>query len=338
MAFTALKAAGGGELIIDPGEYDLGTLTGFASAFQVYDLHDTTILGYGARFKMQTVVTQQSNVPTFFWFQNPQDVTVKGLSFYDSGTNLAINWQGAQCLIVGVSEPHSGFRTFDCTADNVLMFVGVHENGTTQYNFQNLDIRGTVRNSYYGVNSNYSGSNSRVELDCFNVRRATIMYSVRNWEIIVRGHSDGNGYGSNGFVELALDYGNVSNVRVHLTMTGNISNYYGMVHLYNQGPTENNVVTQNVSCTVDYNNVTTGGCSMYILDHEYPPGTILPTSPRTYRRVNLAGSVIGGNFTGKIIHHPTISTGLNNGIYVSRNLAAMQQNLFGLPRYFHIAR
>lgn len=338
MAFSALKAAGGGELIIDPGEYDLDALGGFAAAFQVYDLRDTTILGYGARFKMRTVSIQDVNMPTFFWFQNPQNVTVKGLSFIDTGTNLAINWHGAVCLAVGASEPHSGFRTFDCTADNVVMFFGVNENGTTRYNFQNIDIRATVRNSYYGVNASYTGSYSRAELDCTNVRRAVIVYSVRNWDFIVRGHSDGVAYGSNGFVELALDYGNVSNVNVHLTMTGNISNYYGMVHLYNQGPTTSNVSTQNVNCTVDYNNVTTGGCNMYILDHEYPAFTILPASPRTYRRVYLGGSVNGGNFTGKIIHHPTISTGLNNGIYVSRNLAAMQQNLFGLPRYFHIAR
>lgn len=337
MAFTALKSAGGGELIIDPGEYDLGTLTGFETAVQVYDLRDTTILGYGARFRMRTVSTQAVNTPVFFWFQNPQNVTVKGISFYDSGTNLTIEWLGATCLVVGSTEPHSGFKAYDCTADNVVMFFGMNENGI-RFNFENIDIRATVRNSYYGVSVRYNGRLSRAELDCTNVRRAVTVNGIRDWNFIVRGHSDGVAPASNGFVSLALDSANLSNVNVRLTMTGNISNYSGMVHFYNQGPPSSNVSTQNVNCTVDYDNVTTGGCSMYILDHEYPAWTILTSSPRTYRRVNLAGSVTGGNYTGKIIHHPTISTGLNNGIYVSRNLAAMQQNLFGLPRYFHVAR
>ena len=77
---------------------------------------------------------------------------------------------------------------------------------------------------------------------------------------------------------------------------------------------------------------------MYILDHEYPAYTILTTSPREYRRVYLSGSVTGGSLTGKIIHHPTLSTGLNNAIYVSRDIARYQSNLMFLPRYFHLGR
>src|SRR5512140_1356322 len=83
-AFAVLKKAGGGELIVGKGNYSFGDLTGSAAAVQTNDLKNAAISGYGARFRMRTTGSTPPNMPTFFRFVNPENVTIKGLSFADA--------------------------------------------------------------------------------------------------------------------------------------------------------------------------------------------------------------------------------------------------------------
>jgi hypothetical protein len=341
-AFQALKNAGGGTLTVNPGVYNIGNRQDSDGVLAfAQDMDNVTISGYGAKFFMTTT----SGSPVFFQFHNCSNITVKGMSFYDYGCDLKINWKGAICLAVSSNTPHSGFITRDCTAEKVVTFLqSTGQWASTAYSFTGFDIQAKVLNSYYGVNSNHIGSFSKCNLTVENVRRAFISYGCKNWDVVVNAASDGVSPGSNGLIEVVPigQFGSypssqsVENISIDLTVTGNISNYSGMVHFYNQGPLEAPVYTKNVKANVKYNNVITGNCNMFIFDHEYPSPTIPAVSPRTYRQIKLTGSVTGGKFTGKIIHHPTLSSGSENDIDIESNLAVMQNNLSGLPDYFHI--
>jgi hypothetical protein len=330
-AFNQLKNMGGGTLNIAAGTYSLGNQPSEVIVIGVNDLRNVLISGYGAKITMNT--TASTGMPVFLHFQNPNNVTIAGLSFQDFGTNLSVNWKGGVCISVNTTVACSGFKTVDCLAESVGTFW--RSMPSTRYTLTNCDINATVRTAYYGLNCNYNGRFSKCNLNTTNVRRAFIAYGTRDWEIVVNGSADGVALGSNAYLEMVPDaVSPVENVKIYLTMTGNVSKYLGLVHFYHQGPTGTFQYCRNVKAHVVFNNVSGTG-NMFIFDHEYPAGTIPSTTIRSFEQITLTGSINGGSFGGRIISNPSVSSASTNLVNVSSTFSTYQ-NLGALPGYFKV--
>jgi hypothetical protein len=329
-AFAKLKSLGGGTLNVGAGTYNLGNQPSEVDVIAVSDLKNVVISGYGAQLTMNTTAR---GMPVFLSFYNPNNVTVAGMRFYDAGTNLNVEWQGAVCISVDTSVACSGFTTVDCVAENVGTFF--RSMPSANYTGTGFDIQGTVKTAYYGVNCNYNGRFSKCNLTCHNVRRAFIAYGTRDWDITVTGSADGTALGSNAYVCLTLEnQWQVENCTVNLTMSGNARQYLGLVHFYHQGPKSTPYYMRNVTANVTMNNVA-GSTSMFLFDHEPPPyGVIASSTTSTWEQITLTGTVVG-SYAGRIVSNPTVSTGSTNSISVASNLAAME-NMSALPKYFKV--
>src|SRR3569623_792126 len=175
-AYAALKANGGGTLLIPPRIYDLGRHDSDAAAGNATGLNNVTISGYGASLR---ITTTGKAVPAILQFSNCNNITVAGLHFTDPGTDLEVEWKGAACIQVACTKPCSGYKLIDCHGSHVVSLF--HATGGGKFNnylLTNLDIHGSVTDAYYGVNVNYTGRYSKVNLTTNRVRRAYICYGV----------------------------------------------------------------------------------------------------------------------------------------------------------------
>jgi hypothetical protein len=327
-AFARLKSLGGGTLIVPPGTYHIGSYAGTTNAIAVNDLQNVLISAYDAKLTMTTT----SSTPAFLHFENPNNVTVAGMSFFDHGTNLNINWQGGVCISVNTTYARQGFKTVDCLAESVVIFFRTYGN----YTLTGCDINGTVRNSYYGVNPNYNGSFSKCNVTCDRVRRGFLAYGTRNWDVTLKCNSVAGALGSNGFVDFIPDATwPVENCTLHLIVTGDASPYRSYVNFYHQGDAGARQHMRNVKVHVELNNVTGApGAGVFWFIHEPPAVGVASSTIRTWEQMVLSGSVAGA-FAGAIISNPTLSTGTTNLVHVESALAA-HQNMSALPGYFKV--
>jgi hypothetical protein len=324
-AFYLLKSLGGGWLTIPPGTYDLGTHAE-GILIGVKDLENVEISGYGATLEMTTAAR---TITVFLSLLDPSNVTIRGLSFYDHGTDLSVDWQGAVCLDVLTTRPCSGFRTVDCTADHVVNFFRAFAHGANKYTLTGCDLHATVKNSYYGVNIKYNGNLSKCDINCIAVRRGFIGYGVKDWTIAMRCESTDWAGGSNGFISFISSNGESSeNCETSLTVTGSTSSYSALVHYYHQAEGDIEYF-RNIKADVRLNNAT-GGATVFLFDHALESG-VIPTTQRTFDQIILTGSVVG-TYAGKIIENPSISVGTPNDISISSDFTGAQ-NMSELPSY-----
>ena len=336
-AFNRLKSLGGGTLYIAPGTYDLGYQPAEVVVMGVSDLKNVLISAYDAQLTMTT--TASTGMPVFLHFENPNNVTVAGMRFYDYGTNLNINWKGAVCISVNTTVACSGFKTVDCYAESVGTFWRSMPNN--HYTLTNCDINGTIKTAYYGINCNYNGRYSKCNISCENVRRAFIAYGTQNWDIVINGRADGRALGSNAYVSLApTEAQPVRDVTVILKLEGNLSQYGGFVHVYHQGSNGVSQYARNVKAHAVLNNVTGTAGAIFLFDHEPPGGVVLTSTIRTFEQIMLTGEVIG-SYSGPLIRNPSRSTGSTNSISVANNLADLQNRsslpMSSLPEYFSVS-
>lgn len=325
-AFDLLKRAGGGVLFIPPGIYDLGEHGGGIYLIRASDLQNVEISGYGATLQMTTTAVT-TNV--FFNLENPSNVSVRGLSFYDHGTDLSVDWRGAVCFDVYTTRPCSGFRTVDCTADHVLNFFRSFAQGEEKYTLTGCDLNAVVKNSYYGINMKYNGRYSKCNLTCIAVRRGFIGYGVKNWHITMHCNSRDRAKGSNGFINLiTFTEDPAEHSAIKLTVTGSTNPYTALVHFYHQDVGEQQTI-RDISASVDLKQAT-GRATIFLFDHALKTGVKRETT-RTFERITLDGTV-GRRYAGKVIANPSVSTGLTNDIKVSRHLVR-DRDMAALPKY-----
>src|SRR3569623_580223 len=144
-AYSALKANGGGTLLIPPGTYNLGNASAGAVMIRASSLNNVLISGYGATL---TMTTTDVSMPVFLYFSNSSNINIAGLHIPDSGTILGINWKGAICIEFNTTVPTDGAKVVDCSCDSVVTFVKSSGNGGTQnFTLTGLDISGAVNNS-----------------------------------------------------------------------------------------------------------------------------------------------------------------------------------------------
>jgi hypothetical protein len=328
-AFAKLKGLGGGTLTVAAGIYDMGSYTSETTAVNVADLSNVLVSAYGAEVRL---TTNAQVMPVFFNFDNPNNVTIAGMTFRGVNTNLSVNWQGPVCLSVSTSVACSGFKTVDTLADNVVTFFRTYGD----YTMTGFDLSGTVSNSYYGINPNFNGRNSRCDITCNNVRRGFMSYGTQDWNIKMRCNGTAGDLGSNGFIDLSPDDTHeVRNCVVDLTVTGDCSMWTALIHFYNQS--NYGAFTRAVNCKarLTLNNVTAGRCTGFRFTFEDPNAGFIDTSTITgWEQIELTGSVTGA-FAGTLIGNPSISSSPTNSIKVADNLAAMM-NMTTLPKYFTV--
>jgi hypothetical protein len=326
-AFDLLKSLGGGLLTILPGAYDLGTHAEGIYVIGVRDLQNVEISGYGATLEMTTAAR---SITVFLSFLNPSNVTVRGLSFYDHGTDLSVDWQGAICLDVLTTRHCFGFRTVDCIADHVVNFFRSLAYGANTYTLTGCDLHATVKNSYYGVNIRDNGSFSRCDITCIAVRRGFIGYGTKDWTIVMRCDSNDGARGSNGFISLIAYTGASSeNCEISLTVTGSTSSYSALVHYYHQAEGDIEYFRKMKADVRLYN--ASGGATVFLFDHALESG-VISTTQRTFDQIVLTGALVG-TYAGKVIENPSVSIGTPNDIAISSDFT-QGQNMSELPSYF----
>lgn len=332
-AFAALRAQGGGTLLVPAGLYDFGSYENSTSIISVNDLSNIVISAYGATFKATTTAKA---MPHMFYFFNFNNITIAGARFIDPGFNPWVNWKGMYCVGIQASKASRGFRMVNCHAESVVGLFGSHNNASTRQYLADIDIQGEVRNSYKGVGASFIREQVKVNLICHNVRRAFIAYALKNADIRVKISSTANWPGSNGLIALVSGgtaMGNVEDVRVKVDASG-AGIYGGYVHFYHQGP-EADGYMRNINATVNVTNVVNVSSTpnLFIFDHE--TNGVQSRTARVWDRISLHGSVTG-NFSGRIISNPSVSTSLGS-VYVDANLAALA-DISKLPGYFRIKR
>ena len=325
-AFDLLKRMGGGELFIPPGIYDLGEHAGGIYLIHAKDLQNVDISGYGATLQMTTTAV---TINVFFNLENPSNISIRGLRFYDHGTDLSVDWRGAVCLDVYTTRPCFGFRTVDCTADHVLNFFRSFAQGEDKYTLSGCDLNAVVRNAYYGINMKYNGRFSKCNLTCIEVRRGFIGYGVKNWNITMHCNSKDKAKGSNGFINLiTFTEDPTENCVINLTVTGSTNPYTALIHFYHQEIGEQQTI-RDISSSVDLKQAT-GRATIFLFDHALKTGVKRVTT-RTFERITLHGTV-ARKYAGKVIANPSISTGHTNDIRVSRHLVR-DSDMAALPKY-----
>jgi hypothetical protein len=329
-AFDHLKSLGGGTLTIPPGIYYLGNYAEPIYLIGVRDLQNVEISGYGATLEMTTMRGAfWPTVTIFFNLTNPSNVTIRGLKFYDYGTDVSTEWLGAVCVEIVATRPCAGIRIYDCVADHVVAFVRSFGRSETKYLLTGCEFNGTVRNAYYGVCIQYNASFSSCNLDCYAVRRAFIGHDVRNWNITIRATSEDHASGSNGLVCLIpFAGGTVEDCSVALTLFGNIDQYSSLLHFYHQAEGGDGYM-RNIHANVTVNSAIGRG-TLFLFDHALSTG-VVPITSRTWENITLTGN-ISGSYNGRVIANPSVSTGTSNSIRVSSALITAQ-DLALLPQY-----
>lgn len=325
-AFASLVQKGGGTLFIPPGLYDFGAYADSEYIVLGRGLRNLAISAYGATFKAMTMAKV---MPHMFYFVDFNNVTIAGARFTDPGFTPWVDWKGMYCVGIQAEQPSSGFRLVDCHAEKVLGLFSANNNAATRHLISDIDIQGDVCEAYYGVGASYIREQVRVNLNCHNVRRAFIAYSLKDADIKVAISSTENWPGSNGLVALVCrgaGSGNVENVRVKVNASG-AGIYSGYVHFYHQGP-ESAGYMRNIDATVNAVNVTSKP-NLFVFDHE--SSRVQEKTTRIWERIALHGSVVG-NFSGRIISNPSISTSPGS-VFVDPKLAALV-DLSTLPAYF----
>lgn len=327
-AFEALRAQGGGTLLVPAGLYDFGRYANSTSIISGNDLSDIAIFAYGATFKANTTARA---MPHMFYFFNFHNITIAGARFTDSGFDPSVNWKGMYCAGIQASKASSGFRMVDCHAENVVGLFAANNNAATRDYIADVSIQGVVRHAYYGVGASFIREQVRVNLVCHNVRRAFIASGLKNAEIHVVGSSTADWPGSNGYVSLVSGgaaMGNVEDVRVTVDASG-AGIYGGYVHFYHQGP-EAEGYMRNIDATVNVTNVSSAP-NLFIFDHEV--NGILSRTARIWDEIYLHGSVTG-RFAGRVISNPSVSS-FQGTVHIDANLASPAK-MQGLPAYFRV--
>src|SRR3569623_759910 len=236
-AYAALKATGGGTQLNPPG------------------VNNVTISGYGASLR---ITTTGKAVPAILQFSNCNNITVAGLHFTDPGTDLEVEWKGAACIQSDCTVACNGIKVADCSADQVVaLYKSYGKGGGLNYLLTDIDIAGTVNNSYYGINVNYNGAHSKCNLTTNGVRRAFICYGAQYWDIWVNANTS-NSSGSNALIELPTSAAalTVTNLNIYLTATGSLSNHAGLITFFQQDAVSTPAVIQNVNADVRIVNAT----------------------------------------------------------------------------------
>ena len=313
-ALNALAGMGGGTLVIDAGTYDLGTSPDSGHVIRT-GLTNICIRGYGATF---TCDTTTQKITSFFYFTNPQNVAVMGLSFQDRGYDRTLNWKGAYALDVSTSAASNGFKAIDIECISCLgVLRGSATSSAAYYTLTGLEVSGWATDCYYGVGCNFNGQGSKVTLICSNVRRSWIAYGAKDWKLDLSIYADATFSGSNGAIDpVALNAYPCENIDIRARFTGRVAAWFALVNFYAQET--GSPLYKNIKANVTLDN-TTGAAYIFFIRHEVTGTGILASSTVQLQNVECNGYVKGAFPGGSVlIEHATTSTAAGNSLRVSR--------------------
>lgn len=334
-AIAAIKALGGGTLKIGAGTYAMGALDPADEVFHADALSNVLIDARGAVF---TCSTAAATIASLFTFKNPNNVTLWGAKGMDSGYSATSgsNDRGTYLCMAYATTLCRHFKMMDCETDGAIGYFRSQNVGAGAYMIENVDIRGTAKNTYYGASFDNVGRGANVDLICDNVRRAVIAYHPQDATFKIVGTHGSAALGSNGYVSIIrTDTGrDPDNLTIDVSLTGT-TNHTALVHFYHQFGSNTNTANagwiQNINAKVTLNNLAnTGPLSLYRFDHETPSGTVVATTVRGWKSMVL-DAAITGTFSGTRINSLTTSTVAGNAVGVKPGLLT---SMSGLPSYF----
>lgn len=339
-ALAKLKAAGGGTLVVPPGDYYFGAYSKSLNIVAVTGLSDALISAYGARFIVNTTAEA---TPFLFAFINPNNVVMAGGKFLDVGFNPA-SWTkhkrwGMAAVRLDATAASKGFKLMDCEAENLtyLLVADLRANKRKLSNISVTDCK--VKNAYYGVDVLYVGDNLKIEnLVCEDVRRGLVSFGLRNADADIKLHTSSGFLGSNGFISIAAegttyndgygvlgDNGNVENVRIKLSVSG-YEAHTSYVHFYHQQANSPGEIA-NVVADVKINNLSATGkdarlgkTNVFLFDHESPGAKTLGKTKRIFKKISLSGDIVG-NVSGTSVMVGSNNPDVPAGISISPSLA-----------------
>lgn len=233
-AITDAVTAGGGVIYFPKGTYNLGNRSAAEAIFSLNTPQGIHFVGDRALLVLNTADDSQ---PQIFNLTNPSNVSFSGLRFQDTGLDLSINWHGCRCIVLtgsGSSGTYSNISVRDCVADDVVTFFEC--SGAVNARINNIHLDNCiVRDSYYGLSFQNQGDGVRATgIRCENVRRAYFPYGVVDHDVDVSVYHNGTALGSNGVVPILSHTRNTSNIRVRLSVFGDVSQYGTAVALEHQ--------------------------------------------------------------------------------------------------------
>jgi hypothetical protein len=329
LATAALADSGGGTLYVAPGLYDFGKVSDAANMVFLRDVRDIAISAYGAIF---TATTTAKVVPHLFYFLNFHNVTIAGASFIDPGFTPWWNWKGMYCVGLQADRPSSGFSMVDCHAERVVGLLASNNLPATRRFISGIRIEARVEHAYYGVGASFIEENVSIDLACHNVRRAFIANGLKKGDIAITSSNSAGWPGSNGLVALVsggLSVGNVENVRVRLSVTGDCI-HGSYVHFYHQGPEAGGYMCD-INAAVNIFNMRRVN-TLFLFDHE--TDGVQPTTMRIWDRIALRGNLVG-EFNGCVLTRASRSS--SPGMVTVDRALAEQARLHVLPAGFRFA-
>lgn len=344
-AVAQIKTLGGGTLKWDAGTYAMGIIAADDNVFHANNLSNVLVDMRGAIFTCTSTTgdPQTEGIGNLFYFENPNNVTVRGGKMLDAGYSATSGGNNKGVYFVRAQATGSSlckhFKMFEAETDGAMgYFVSTQFAAfNSLYQLENIDISGTAKNTYYGAGLTDCGANITVDLTCINVRRAIIAYHPRNASFKINGTHDAAALGSNGYVSvIRTDTGrDLDSLEIDVTLTGS-TNHTALVHFYHQfgDAATSSGWMQNVNAKVTINNLlNTAALQLFRFDHELTGSVIAGSTARGWKNIRLDAAITGA-FSGTRIASASASTAAGNAVYVTPNVTT---NFAGLPSYFQAA-
>lgn len=203
-ALNVAVQAGGGEVSFLPGvDYFLGTISvATTTLLSVSGLSNVTIRGNGARLVTNTTVQDASNIPVWFALTNPNRVVIENLRHYDSGTNLAVDFQGPRCWsFTATGSTDCGQITFiNCYFNKVVDHCRCYYTSGTARVKGIQFVNHVVDTCYYGPSFQEQGDDVYGDITTINCIRSYYLYGVTGHDVRLNVHHDGVARAGNGCI------------------------------------------------------------------------------------------------------------------------------------------
>lgn len=325
-ALTALKAAGGGTLLIPPGIYDMGAsaVNGYEFLGAQVEMSNIRISGYGALFTFQTTAA----VITYgIVFVDGQNIELEGLQFRDTGYDSSLSWKGAHAVMSFQTSAFGGvkgFRMRDCYATSCLSPYAVQ--GDAAFLLSDVDVQAVADNCYYGLQLD-GVTNVTASIVTTDARRSAIAYNCNNMTLTVDATNTAAGVGSNGWVELAARADDdCGNWKVNLTYRGDVR-HGTLVRVEHQGLAGTAGTMDNVDLTLTVDNPVNSGFASDAIKFTHDAGG--GVTNRVWSNFRVHGQFLGDWLAADKVTNPEISA---TGSSIA--LDASVDDLTGLPAYF----
>jgi hypothetical protein len=247
----------GGELWLDPGRlYDLGVVSESPYiVFQLVGLRNAVLRGNGATLQVETAEDADYVILYCYDYINLAIHDLHGIDVNDPGVGLA----GAKLIVAdGDGGVCDNLRLYGCSAENIQAFLGAQGTAAGAKRVSGIYIEPScwTRNVFYSLSCVNNGDNISGGYTAFNPHRAYFPYGVTDHDLAVRVVSDGTGTGADACFLIKRYERNTSNLRLRITLFGNLNNIGNVVAIENHNGDGASSVIDGIDLTINAQGVT----------------------------------------------------------------------------------